>query len=188
MSAAWRLRMTSVTVGRRTPKATARSSCVRLMRSVAQRSKAINNQRRHRSSSKRNFKLRRPQEKKTNCCHEDNPLDCDLLVVDETSMVDVPLMNALTRAIPRACGAAPRGRRGPTALGRAGAGAGGHDRVRAGAGGAPHGGVSPGGGEPHRRERPPHQRGPDAGTARARRGRATSTSSRSPIPRRASPS
>ncbi|HZA94381.1 MAG TPA: ATP-dependent RecD-like DNA helicase, partial [Gemmatimonadales bacterium] len=31
---------------------------------------------------------------------EDNPLDCDLLVVDETSMVDVPLMNALTKAVP----------------------------------------------------------------------------------------
>ena len=31
---------------------------------------------------------------------EENPLDCDLLVVDETSMVDVPLMNALTKAIP----------------------------------------------------------------------------------------
>src|SRR5690242_8379200 len=31
---------------------------------------------------------------------EDNPLACDLLVVDETSMVDVPLMNALTRALP----------------------------------------------------------------------------------------
>ena len=31
---------------------------------------------------------------------EDNPLTCDLLVVDETSMVDVPLMNALTKAIP----------------------------------------------------------------------------------------
>ena len=29
---------------------------------------------------------------------EDNPLACDLLVVDETSMVDVPLMNALTQA------------------------------------------------------------------------------------------
>ena len=29
-----------------------------------------------------------------------NPLDCDLLVVDEMSMVDVPLMNALVRAIP----------------------------------------------------------------------------------------
>jgi exodeoxyribonuclease V alpha subunit len=31
---------------------------------------------------------------------EDNPLDCDLLVIDEVSMVDVPLMNALTRAVP----------------------------------------------------------------------------------------
>jgi exodeoxyribonuclease V alpha subunit len=35
---------------------------------------------------------------------EDNPLDCDLLVVDETSMVDVPLMNALTKAIPEHAG------------------------------------------------------------------------------------
>jgi exodeoxyribonuclease V alpha subunit len=31
---------------------------------------------------------------------ETNPLDCDLLVVDETSMVDVLLMNALVKAIP----------------------------------------------------------------------------------------
>src|SRR5579864_7014350 len=31
---------------------------------------------------------------------EDNPLDCDLLVVDETSMVDVMLMQALTKAVP----------------------------------------------------------------------------------------
>ena len=31
---------------------------------------------------------------------ENNPLDCDLLVVDETSMVDVPLMRALLRALP----------------------------------------------------------------------------------------
>nr|WP_037453114.1 ATP-dependent RecD-like DNA helicase [Skermanella stibiiresistens] len=31
---------------------------------------------------------------------ETQPLDCDLLVVDETSMVDVPLMNALLRAVP----------------------------------------------------------------------------------------
>jgi exodeoxyribonuclease V alpha subunit len=30
----------------------------------------------------------------------DNPLDCDLLVVDETSMVDVLLMQALLRAVP----------------------------------------------------------------------------------------
>ncbi|MGU3538178.1 SF1B family DNA helicase RecD2 [Methylobacterium sp. A54F] len=30
----------------------------------------------------------------------DNPLACDLLVIDETSMVDVPLMNALLKAVP----------------------------------------------------------------------------------------
>src|SRR5436190_40173 len=31
---------------------------------------------------------------------DDNPLDCDLLVVDETSMVDVMLMQSLTKAVP----------------------------------------------------------------------------------------
>jgi len=31
---------------------------------------------------------------------ESHPLECDLLVVDETSMVDVPLMQALLRAVP----------------------------------------------------------------------------------------
>ena len=31
---------------------------------------------------------------------EDEPLDCDLLVVDETSMVDVPLTRAVLRALP----------------------------------------------------------------------------------------
>jgi exodeoxyribonuclease V alpha subunit len=36
--------------------------------------------------------------------NEENLLDCDLLVVDETSMVDVPLMNALTKAIPSHAG------------------------------------------------------------------------------------
>ena len=30
----------------------------------------------------------------------DNPLECDLLVIDETSMVDVMLMQALLRAVP----------------------------------------------------------------------------------------
>ena len=34
----------------------------------------------------------------------DDQLDCDLLVIDETSMVDVPLMNAITRAIPSRSG------------------------------------------------------------------------------------
>jgi exodeoxyribonuclease V alpha subunit len=32
--------------------------------------------------------------------NENNPLECDLLVVDETSMVDVPLMHQMLRALP----------------------------------------------------------------------------------------
>src|SRR5580700_6139938 len=32
--------------------------------------------------------------------NETNPLECDLLVVDEASMVDVPLMASLTKALP----------------------------------------------------------------------------------------
>lgn len=34
-------------------------------------------------------------------CHdEENPIDCDVLIIDEFSMVDVPLMHALMRAVP----------------------------------------------------------------------------------------
>jgi exodeoxyribonuclease V alpha subunit len=35
---------------------------------------------------------------------EEQPLDCDLLVIDEASMVDVPLMNALLKAVPPQAG------------------------------------------------------------------------------------
>ncbi len=34
----------------------------------------------------------------------DDPLDCDLLVLDEASVVDVPLMNAITKAVPPRAG------------------------------------------------------------------------------------
>ena len=37
-------------------------------------------------------------------CDADNPLDCSLLVVDEASMVDVPLMRALLMAVPDEAG------------------------------------------------------------------------------------
>ena len=36
--------------------------------------------------------------------NESNPLACGLLVVDETSMVDVPLMHSLVRAVPNSSG------------------------------------------------------------------------------------
>ncbi len=49
----------------------------------------------------------------------DHPLDCDLLVIDEASMVDVPLMHALTRAIPDGGRPAGGGRRRSAPFGRA---------------------------------------------------------------------
>ena len=36
--------------------------------------------------------------------HEKNPLDCDLLIVDEASMVDVMLMQSLLKAVPETAG------------------------------------------------------------------------------------
>jgi exodeoxyribonuclease V alpha subunit len=36
--------------------------------------------------------------------HESNPLECDLLVIDESSMVDVPLMHSLMKALPMRSG------------------------------------------------------------------------------------
>ncbi len=68
-----------------------------------------------------------------------NPLHCGLLVIDETSMVDVMLMRAL--------------------LGGAGPGAGRHHYFRRGAGGAVDRGVPPSGAEPDRHHRPRHQPG-----------------------------
>jgi AAA domain len=41
---------------------------------------------------------------------DDNPLDCDLLVVDEASMVDVMLMQALMKAVPDKSRWRPQGR------------------------------------------------------------------------------
>ena len=102
--------------------------------------------------------------------NEENPLDCDLLVVDETSMVDVPLMNALTKDHSAACRSAAGGRRGSVAFGGIRAGAGRHHRLGAHPGRAADGGVPAGGGEPDRRQCPPDQQGPDARAAKGWRG------------------
>ena len=102
--------------------------------------------------------------------NEENPLDCDLLVVDETSMVDVPLMNALTKAIPCSCGSAAGGRRGSVALGRVRAGAGRHHRLRPHPCGPADRGVPAGSREPDRGQCPPDQQGSDARGAQGGRG------------------
>jgi hypothetical protein len=59
--------------------------------------------------------------------NEDEPLDCDLLVVDETSMVDVPVMRAVLSA--GACGTAASRRCRSAAFGRPGTGSRRHHRV-----------------------------------------------------------
>ena len=55
--------------------------------------------------------------------NEANPLDCDLLVVDETSMVDVVLMANLLRALPPKASLLLVGEHRPVAVRRAGYGA-----------------------------------------------------------------
>jgi exodeoxyribonuclease V alpha subunit len=92
---------------------------------------------------------------------EDNPLACDLLVIDEASMVDVPLMRSLTRAVPDD-GSADRRRCRSASVRRPRAGAGRHHRLGAGAGGAPDRSVPPGRRQPGDRQRTPHRPGPDA--------------------------
>ena len=116
--------------------------------------------------------------------NEENPLDCDLLVVDETSMVDVPLMNALTKAIPSHAGLLLVG--DVDQLPSVGSGQVLADIIASGAhpGGAADRGLPAGGGEPDRGQRPPDQQGPDARARRRLARRATSTSSRSTILRR----
>ena len=100
--------------------------------------------------------------------NEANPLACDLLVVDETSMVDVPLMHSLLRAVPNRAGLILVGdidqlpSVGPgTVLTRL-------DRERFGAGRPAHGSVPAGGGQPDHHRRAPDSPGADAGHARSR--------------------
>ena len=99
----------------------------------------------------------------------ENPLDCDLLVIDEASMIDVMLMQALVKAISGRSGAAHRRRYRPVAFSRTGAGPGRHHRLRRGARRALDRGVPAGRREPDHRQRPPHQSGLDARSQRTQR-------------------
>jgi ATP-dependent exoDNAse (exonuclease V) alpha subunit len=69
---------------------------------------------------------------------DDNPLDCDLLVVDETSMVDVMLMQSLMKAVPDKAALLLVG--DIDQLPSVGPGPGAH-LIQRGAGGAPHRGI-----------------------------------------------
>jgi exodeoxyribonuclease V alpha subunit len=93
---------------------------------------------------------------------ETNPLQCNLLVVDEVSMVDVPADGGAHSGVAAASGAAFGRRRGPIALRRSGPGAGRYHQFGGSAHGALDRGLSPSGAEPHRDQCAPHQPRPDA--------------------------
>ena len=93
---------------------------------------------------------------------EEHPLDCDMLVLDEASMVDVLLMRSLFKALPNSGSPAGHGRCRSAAICRARTGAGGHDRLGFHPGGSSHGGLPAGGTEPCHRQCPPDQSRPDA--------------------------
>ena len=61
----------------------------------------------------------------------ENRLDCDLLVIDETSMVDTSLMFAVMKSVPPGAASTACRRRGPASLGRPRSGARRHYRFRA---------------------------------------------------------
>ena len=94
---------------------------------------------------------------------EEHPLDCDLLVVDEASMVDVLLMRSLLRAVPDEAALLIVGDVDQLPSVGPGPGAGGHHRLRCGAGRPTDGGVPPGGRQPDH-----HQCAPDQPRRRCR--------------------
>ena len=97
--------------------------------------------------------------------NDGHPLECDLLVVDETSMVDVPLMNHLLRALPANASLLLVG--DVDQLPSVGPGMVLRNLIDSGV--VPvvpaDGGLPPGGPQPDHHQRPPDQRGADAGTA-----------------------
>jgi exodeoxyribonuclease V alpha subunit len=99
----------------------------------------------------------------------DNPLDCELPVVDEASMVDVMLMQALVKATPDNAALLIVGDIDQLPSVGPGQGIGRHHRLWRGARGAPHRGVPAGRREPDHRQRPPHQAEVDARSERASR-------------------
>ena len=93
---------------------------------------------------------------------EEHPLDCELLVVDEVSMVDVPLLHSLLKAVPPRAALILVG--DVDQLPSVGPGQVLADIIASGggAGGPADRGVPPGGPEPDRHQRASDQPGPDA--------------------------
>ena len=91
--------------------------------------------------------------------NEEHPLDCNLLVVDEASMVDVPLMRALFKALPDEAALLLVGDADQLPSVGPGTGACRHHRLRHRPGGAPDRGFPASRAEPDHRQRAPDQSG-----------------------------
>jgi exodeoxyribonuclease V alpha subunit len=94
----------------------------------------------------------------------DNPIECDLLVVDETSMVDVMLIASAAAGRSRHRRLADRRRHRPASIGRTRSNPGRHHRLRRGPDRPPDRGVPAGGGEPDHHQCAPDQPRSDAGS------------------------
>ena len=88
---------------------------------------------------------------------DDKPLNCDLLVVDETSMVDVMLMQALDEGGAGHGRPTARRRHRPASFGRSWPSSSRRNSVRRRARGTPHRSIPAGCAEPHHHQRPSHQ-------------------------------
>ena len=91
----------------------------------------------------------------------EQPLECDLLVVDEASMIDTMLMQALMRAIPDTAALLIVGDIDQLPSVGHGSGPRRHHPFRCNAGGSSHRGVSPGCQEPNHHQCAPDQSGLD---------------------------
>ena len=98
----------------------------------------------------------------------DNPLECDLLVIDETSMVDVMLMQALLKAVPDNAALLIVGDIDQLPSVGSGSGSGRHHRFRRGARRAPDRGVPAGRAKPDHHQRASDQPGPHSRSVQAR--------------------
>lgn len=95
--------------------------------------------------------------------NDENRLDCDLLVIDESSMVDVSLMQSLLKAAPSFAGLLNCGRYRPVAICRTGAGSRRHHWLRRHPGRAVDGGIPPGHAKQNHHQCAPDQPGTFAG-------------------------
>jgi exodeoxyribonuclease V alpha subunit len=101
--------------------------------------------------------------------NEESPLDCDLLVVDESSMIDISLMHSLLKAVPNHAAVLIVGDIDQLPSSRPRTGTGRHHWIERDSSCAADGSFPAGRPKQDHHQCPPHQPGSDAGPGQARR-------------------